>query len=200
MIWPIAEPTDAIAVPNSRVAVDGVPARITWPAMPNGIATALATTDATRNVSARIPNTRQRPLRTNAYDLVIASMTGSLSSTISTGANNTMVYRYTINAMTTRTSGRPKRTAAAPLPTAANSAIITATKPNRAATTAASSSARPSNGSSRPRILAQVSPIVIDDPNTARPTMTVSMPDRSMPPSQVTSRPAAIDAIHVPTT
>ncbi len=41
--------------------------------------------------------------------------------------------------------------------------------------------------------------MVIGDPNTARPTMTVSMPDSSMPPSQVTSIPAAIDAIQAPT-
>ena len=40
-----------------------------------------------------MPSTRQKPLRTSAKDLVIASITGSLSSTISTGANNTTVYR-----------------------------------------------------------------------------------------------------------
>ena len=40
--------------------------------------------------------------------------------------------------------------------------------------------------------------MVIGDPNTARPTMTVSIPDSSMPPSQVTSMPAASDAIHAP--
>ncbi len=42
--------------------------------------------------------------------------------------------------------------------------------------------------------------MVIGDPNTARPTTTVSIPLSSMPPSQLTSRPAAAEPVHAPTT
>ena len=90
-ISPIAAPMEATVVPMSRTATDVFPASMTWPTMLNGVAIALAITDATINVSVRIPSTRQKPLRTSAKDLVIASMTGSLYSTISTGANSTTV-------------------------------------------------------------------------------------------------------------
>src|SRR5271163_1146519 len=118
MIWPIAEPMDAIVVPSNMTPVDGVPASITWPTMLNGTATASPTTVTTMYVSARMPSTRQKPLRTSAKDLVTASTTGNLSSTISTGANNTTVYRYTISAITTSISGKPSRTAATAPPIA----------------------------------------------------------------------------------
>ena len=81
--------------------------------MLNGTATALATMEATRKVSVRMPSTRQNPLRTSLNDRAIASRTGSRSSTISTGANSTTVYRYTSAATTTSTSGMPSTTAAA---------------------------------------------------------------------------------------
>ena len=42
----------------------------------------------TNHVSIRMPSIRQKLLRTNANDRVIASITGSRSSTISTGAND----------------------------------------------------------------------------------------------------------------
>src|ERR1700758_4991964 len=97
-------------------------------------------------------------------------------------------------------SGKPNTTANAPLPIADSTANITATNPARATTTAASSSAKPSSGSRRPRILVHVSPMVIVEPNTARPTMTVSIPDSSLLSSQVTIRLADVDAINAPTT
>src|ERR1700742_772677 len=199
MISPIAAPTEATAVLTRKAEVDEL-TRKNWLTMLNGTATAPAITPATRNVSARMPSTRQKPLRSSAKDLAIASKTGSRSSTISTGANNSTVYRYTSNARTTSTAGMPNTTAAAALPIAASTATSTATRPPRAATPAASSRARPSKGISRPRILVQVSPMVIDDPNTARPTMTVSIPDSSMPPSQLTRALALTDANHAPTT
>src|ERR1700761_1903010 len=200
MICPIAPPMAAIVVPASRTPVDTPPASITWLTMLNGAATAPETTLATMYVSTRMPSTRQKPLRTNENDLVIASITDSLSSTISTGANNATVYRYTDTAITASTNGIPSSTAATPLPSAATTATNTTTSPTRAPSTAASTAAKPSRGSSRPRILAQVSPMVIDDPNTARPTMTVSMPDSSMLPNQVTSRLPVTDANQAPTT
>ena len=82
---------DATVVPMSTAVTDPAPPSISWPAMLNGAATASAITVATMNVSSRMPNTRQKLLRTSANDLVIASMTGSLSSTISTGANSATV-------------------------------------------------------------------------------------------------------------
>ena len=85
------------------------------------------------------------------------------------------------------TDGKPSTTAAGALPMAASTANSTATIPARATTTAPSSRARPNSGNSRPRILAQVSAIVIVDPNTARPTTTVSIPDSRIPPNQLTS-------------
>ncbi|COY62195.1 Uncharacterised protein [Mycobacterium tuberculosis] len=77
---------------------------------------------------------------------------------------------------------------------------MTTASPSTATTPAASSSARPNNASRRPRTLAHASPTVIGEPNTARPTMTVSMPLSSTPASQLTRRLAPNDADQPPTT
>ncbi len=82
-------PTRNIPVePSLAVAPSSI-----WPTMPNGAEIAPPTRPTTIAVSSRMPRTRQKPPVTSANDLVIASTSGSLSSTISTGANISTVYR-----------------------------------------------------------------------------------------------------------
>src|SRR6201996_6696812 len=111
MISPIAAPTEATAVLTRKAEVDEL-TRKNWLTMLNGTATAPEITAATRNVSAQMPSTRQKPLRISAKDLSLVSKTGIRSSTISTDANNSALYRYTSNTRTTSSAAMPNTTSA----------------------------------------------------------------------------------------
>jgi len=90
MIWPIADPTAPTVKPSSTGTL-GPPSRL--PTNSNGTAMAPAINVTTNHVNTRMLNTRQKLLRTNVNDRLIASVTGSRSNTISTGANDSAVYR-----------------------------------------------------------------------------------------------------------
>ena len=88
----------------------------------------------------------------------------------------------------------PTANAAIPLPDEARATITRTTATRITTMPKTSSKVRPIKGSSRPRIRCHASPMVIVDPNTARPTTTVSMPLSMIAASISTMFPANEDA------
>ena len=141
-----------------------------------------------------MPSTRQNPLRTNAKDREMDAKTGRCSRTIATGANDNMVKSQITRASATRPNGMPTANAANPLPDEAMATITRTTATRITTMPKTSSKVRPIRGSSRPRIRCHASPMVIVDPNTARPTTTVSMPLSMIAASISTMFPTNEDA------